>query len=53
MEELRQRVERAGFPEGRVRLEKAYQQLLRSERDEMLALVRGDSSKTRTLWQRS
>ena len=46
------RLERMGHPEGRTALHSAYEDLLRLERGEVLALIRGDAERTRTLFQR-
>jgi len=46
------RLERIGHPEARSQLDRVYRELLRMERSEILALIRGDVERTRTLFQR-
>ncbi|MDE3076359.1 MAG: hypothetical protein KGJ86_13135 [Chloroflexota bacterium] len=50
--ELRERLRRLGFPQACDQLQQAYRDLLKQERTEIMALVRGDPEKTRTLWQK-
>ena len=46
------RLERLGHPEASADLDGAYRELLGIERGEVLALIRGDVQRTRTLFQR-
>jgi hypothetical protein len=46
------RLEAMGHPEVKRDLDNAYGQLLQLERGEVLALIRGDAERTRTLYQR-
>jgi hypothetical protein len=46
------RLERIGHPEARSSLDGAYRELVQLERGEILALIRGDVERTRTLFQR-
>ena len=50
--DLSARLERIGHPEGQPALDRAYRDLLQLERGEILALIRGDVERTRTLFQR-
>jgi hypothetical protein len=50
--DLSARLERIGHPEVTMELDRAYDALLELERGEVLALIRGDVQRTRTLFQR-
>jgi hypothetical protein len=50
--DIRGRLERLGHPEAEAELDRAYRELLQLERGEVLALIRGDVERTRTLFQR-
>jgi hypothetical protein len=50
--DIRQRLERVGYPEAKTQLDCAYIDLLAVERGEIVALIRGDVRRTRTLYQR-
>jgi hypothetical protein len=50
--DLSGRLERIGRPEAKAQLERAYQELQQLERGEVLALIRGDVQRTKTLYQR-
>lgn len=52
LEEINQRLQRIGRPEAKAQLDHAYEQLGALERGEILALIRGDVQRTRTLYQR-
>ena len=52
MADLSARLERMGHPDAKPALERAYNDLLTIERGEVLALIRGDVERTRTLFQR-
>lgn len=50
--EVAGRLERIGHPEVKADLDRAYGHLLALERGEVLALIRGDVERTKTLYQR-
>jgi hypothetical protein len=50
--DVAQRLEKMGRPEAKSDLDRAYQELLRLEREEILALIRGDVQRTKALYQR-
>lgn len=49
---LADRLERLAQPEAKADLDRAYLELLAAERGEVLALIRGEVSRTKTLYQR-
>lgn len=50
--ELSARLERLGQPQAKADLEATYRELLALEHSEILALIRGDAERTKTLYQR-